>query len=195
VTHQCPANPIEPDSGTSAAEAAEDALVRMIPDATSTVAETNPLGYKTTYEFVDGRLTKASSPASAHCGARSSFRTYDGFGYDDHITDFNSNVVDYNYAASGQLSSKTEASGSLIPRTTSYTWDSTWNRPLTRTVAGLNQTTYTYSTRNRIGSVTVKNLTAVATPNQTRSWSYTYTTWLNGSSATPKTMVADGPSE
>jgi len=49
-----------------------------------------------------------------------------------------------------------------VARTTSYTWDTTWNRALTATVAGLNQTTYTYSPQNRIASVIIKNLAPTA---------------------------------
>ncbi len=193
VTHQCPANPIAPDVGIPAAAAAEDALVRMIPDVTTTVTETNPLGYKTTYTFANGQLTATSSSASAHCGARSNIRTYDAFGYDDHVTDFNGNLTDYTYAATGQLLSKTEASGTAVARTTSYTWDTVRNRPLTRTIGGLNQRTYVYSPQNRVASLTVKNLAPYGTANQTRTWSYQYTTWLNGVSGVLKTVVADGP--
>ncbi|HVV98482.1 MAG TPA: RHS repeat domain-containing protein, partial [Rhodanobacteraceae bacterium] len=165
--HQCPANPIAPDSGTPTPASVEDALVRLIPAAASTVTETNPLGYKTTYTFANGQLTAASSPASAHCGARASARTYDAFGYDDHVTDFNGNVTDYDYAANGQLAQKVQASGSAIARTTSYTWDPARNRPLTETVKGLEQTTYGYSPQNRIASITRKNLAPYGTPNQT----------------------------
>src|SRR5262249_33887822 len=128
-----------------------------------------------------------------HCGARSSARSYDARGYDDRVTDFNGNVTDYNYAANGQLSQKVEASGAAVARTTSYTWDTQRNRPLTRTVGGLNQTSYVYSPQNRIASITVKNLAPYGTPSQTRTWNYQYTTWLNGVSGVPKTMVADGP--
>ncbi|HVZ21805.1 MAG TPA: hypothetical protein VG871_12115, partial [Vicinamibacterales bacterium] len=190
--HQCPANPIAPDSGTPTPASVEDALVRLIPAAASTVTETNPLGYKTTYTFANGQLTAASSPASAHCGARESARTYDAFGYDDHVTDFNGNVTDYDYAANGQLAQKVQASGSAIARTTSYTWDPARNRPLTETVKGLEQTTYGYSPQNRIASITRKNLAPYGTPNQTRAWTYQYTTW-NGASGELKQVVADGP--
>jgi len=188
VTHQCPANPIAP---ASPAAAAEDALVSMLTPVTNTVTETNPLGYKTTYTFVNGLLMSTSSQASAHCGARSSSRTYDAYGYEDRVTDFNGNVTDYNYAPNGQLSLVTEGWGSTVARTTSYTWDALRNRPLTETISGLRQTTYVYSPENRIASVTIKNLAPYGVTNQARAWTYKYTRW--GVTGTLKTTVADGP--
>jgi RHS repeat-associated protein len=199
VTHRCPRPQFAPDPETSAASladaedkaAAEDAMISMIPATTTTVWETNPLGIQTKYTFLDGKLSTVSGLASAHCSARSSSRSYDSNGYDDLVTDFRGYMTDYNYAANGQLTNVVEASGTADARTTAYTWDTVRNRPLTITVNGLSQTTFTYSPENRIASVAVKNLTSNGTANQTHTWTNQYTRW--GVASALKTMVSTSP--
>lgn len=157
----------------------------------SQVVETGPLGRVATYLFdTEGRLTSASESASAHCAARSSSRTYDANGYPDKVTDFNGNVTDYDYNIKGQMTRKVEGAGATPVRITDYTWDPAYNRMASATIEGYQQTSYTYTTDNRIASITVKNLSANGVANQTHTWTYAYTLYANG---ILKQMVVDGP--
>jgi RHS repeat-associated protein len=201
VTHQCPAAPIingdgtdadagETDGAASAALSAnEDALIASL-DATTSVVETNPLGLKTTYTFLDGKLDAVNGAAASYCAARSKSRSYDANGNEDLVTDFNGNYTDYNYNAKGQLTQKVEAYNTAVARTTSYVWDPTWNRPVSVTVAGDHQTTYTYNADQRIATITVKNLASTGVLNQAHVWTFTYTKYASG---ILHTMVVDGP--
>lgn len=198
TTHNCPLPPIidgvDPDPAQSASDAAlavaEDNLVAMITATQSNTIETNPLGLQTTYTFLDGRLSSVSGAASANCSARSRSRSYDANGNEDLVTDFNGNYTDYNYSANGQLQQVTEAYNTVFARTTTYAWDSSFNRPTSVTVTGDHQTSYTYTTDNRIASVTVKNLSANGVLNQTHTWTYAYTKYPSG---IVQQMVTDGP--
>jgi RHS repeat-associated protein len=201
VTHQCPAAPIinDADSDADAGEtdgtanaalsANEDALIASV-GATNSVVETNPLGLKTTYTFLDGKLDAVSGTATTFCAARSKSRSYDANGNEDLVTDFNGNYTDYNYNAKGQLTQKVEAYNTAVARTTTYVWDATWNRVVSETVAGDHLTSYTYSADQRIATITVKNLASTGVLNQTHVWTFTYTKYASG---LLHTMIVDGP--
>ncbi len=160
--------------------AVEDQLVAMVAATQTSVVETNPLGLQTTYTFLDGKLSTVSGAASANCGARAKSRSYDANGNEDLVTDFNGNYTSYAYNAKGQLLTKIEAYNTTIARTTSYIWDTPYNRPTSVTLAGDSQTSYTYAADNRLATVTVKNLSANGTVNQTHAWTYTYTKYASG---------------
>jgi YD repeat-containing protein len=197
VTHQCPApptidgaDPNDPALAEAAAlAAAEDDVIAHV-DTTTSVLETNPLGLKTTYTFVDGRLTSASGQATAYCAARSRSRAYDANGNESLVTDFNGNQTQLIYNTKGQLTQKIEAYGTAVARTTTYVWDATYNRVTSETVAGDRQTTYTYTADQRLASVVVKNLAPSGVLNQTHTWNFIYTKYANG---LLQTMAADGP--
>jgi RHS repeat-associated protein len=142
------------------------------------------------YSFADGRLTATSASASAHCSARSGSRSYDANGYESQVVDFNGNKTATTYNAKGQLQTEVLGSTTSSAKTVTYTWDSGVNRPLTVTVSGDNQTTYTYTTDNRVATVTRKNLAPYGTANQTHAWTYTYTKYASG---IVQKLVVQGP--
>jgi len=193
ITHQCPAPPAiddDPDAADRAARAiAEDDAIAHV-DATTSVLETNPLGLKTTYTFVDGKLTGTSAQATAYCTARSRSRAYDANGNESLVIDFNGNQTKPTYNTKGQLTQKIEAYGTAVARTTTYVWDPTWNRVVSETVAGDHQTSYTYTADQRVASVTIKNLAPNGVLNQTHAWTFAYTKYANG---LLQAMTVDGP--
>jgi RHS repeat-associated protein len=195
TTHSCPAPPViggandaELAANTALAAAEDDVIAHA--DATTSVLETNPLGLKTTYTFADGQLTSASGQAAAYCAARSRSRAYDANGNENLVTDFNGNKTQLTYNAKGQLSQKIEAYGTALARTTTYAWDTTYNRLISETVAGDRQTSYAYTADQRLAGVTIKNLAPNGVLNQTHAWTFTYAKYASG---LVQSMVADGP--
>lgn len=131
-----------------------------------TVAENTPSSpsvvRKITYTFVNGRNTKTVIAAGTNWAAGTKTRTYDPNGYDNLVSDFNGNVTNYNYGASGLLNSVVEANGTSLARTTQYQWDAL-NHLLNVTVAGDHKTTYTYDpATQRLASVTERNVSSKA---------------------------------
>ncbi|HEX5215075.1 MAG TPA: DUF6531 domain-containing protein, partial [Vicinamibacterales bacterium] len=196
TTHQCPLPPVIDGSqndpaviANAAQAAAEDAVIAAI-DTTTSVLETNPLGLKTTYTFLDGRLDSVSGQATAYCPARSKARSYDANGNEDLVTDFNGVYTDYTYNAKGQITQKIEAYNTAVARTTTYVWDATYNRLISETVAGDHQTSYTYTADQRLASVTVRNLSPNGVLNQAHVWTFAYAKYASG---IVHTMVVDGP--
>jgi YD repeat-containing protein len=197
TTHFCPLPPVidesdrnDPQAAANAAQAAaEDAIIGEIQTTTS-VVETNPLGLKTTYGFLDGKLDSVSGQATAYCAARSKARSYDANGNEDLVTDFNGNYTDFTYNAKAQLTQKIEAYNTAVARTTTYVWDPTYNRISSETVAADHQTSYTYTADQRLATVTVKNLSANGVLSQAHVWTFTYTKYASG---ILHTMVVDGP--
>jgi RHS repeat-associated protein len=165
---------------------------------TLSVVQTNPLGKRATYTFVDRKLTAVNGQASANCPASASSITYDANGYKDKVHDHEGGVTDYDFNAKGQLLRRVEAAGTPEARATNYAWDPQENRILRETVhaasgsAQFLQTTYGYDARKRLASVAVKNLSSLvaASRDQTRLTTYTYTEHPNGMVAT---MRVDGP--
>lgn len=156
---------------------------------------TNPLGHVTvnTYAGMNGQLSSVSDGAVSTCGATAHTRSYDSNGNLSQTVDNNGNVHTYSYAANGQLQTETEAVGTSLARTTDYVWDpnASLNRLVSVTVEGVKRTAYTYTTQNRLASVSVTNLSANGTPNETLTTTYQYTLYGNGM---VKTMVVTRPS-
>jgi YD repeat-containing protein len=139
----------------------------------------------------NGQLSQISHDAVATCGSTVQNRAYDANSNLSQTVDNNRNVHTYTYAATGQLQSETEASGTSLARTTDYTWDSNLqlNRPLSVTVEGWSKTTYTYNAQNRLASVQVTDLSRGA--NQTLTTTYGYTLYASGM---VQTMTVTRPS-
>ena len=156
----------------------------------SVVTITNALGKQDIYSFVDGKTSTVNGQSSAYCPASYKEYTYDVNGYQDVVSDFNSNLTNYDYNPAGQLTKKVEAAGTALARTTDYTWDTQRNRILTETVVGLVRATYTYTADNRVESVTTTNLSANGIANQSRTTTYSYTKHPNGMLAS---VTEDGP--
>jgi YD repeat-containing protein len=172
-------------TGTYLADGSERVGIAYYEDnaGVRTATVTNPLGHQSvkTYDS-NGNITLISGDAVQTCGATVSGRTYDN---NNHLTaeiDNNGNTHTYVYAANGQLQTETEAYGTPIARTTDYVWDPnpTLNRPLSITTKGWKKTVYTYNAQNRLGSVSVTNLSSAGTANETLTTTYGYTLYGNG---------------
>lgn len=181
-------------TGSYLADNTQNTTINYAKDAAGNLQATivNPLGHKSvqTYDGTNGsggayngQLSQVSDDAVADCGATVQSRSYDANGNLSKEVDNNGNVHTYTYAATGQLQSETEASGTSIARTTDYTWDPNLqlNRLTSVTVEGWSKTAYTYNTQNRLASVAVTNLSGNgANANQTLTTSYVYTLYPSG---------------
>lgn len=159
-------------------------------DGAKLTTETNPLGRQTQYSFQSGTLVGQVGYATTHCFGTYREHTLDANGYDDIVSDFNGNLTDYDYDASGRLLKQVEASGTPLARTTQYVWDQAKNRVSSVIVSGQTRTDYTFNADNRISAVTLTNLSAYGVANQTRVTTYAYTKHPNGMIAT---ITVDGP--
>jgi RHS repeat-associated protein len=98
--------------------------------------------------------------------------------------DANGNIATYAYDAN-HLTSKTEASGSAVARTTSYQYLSTLSALPTLITEPLRQTSFTYyAGTNNVETKTVTDTTV--TPNVVRTWTYTYDSY-------GRVLTAKGP--
>lgn len=157
----------------------------------STTIVSNALGKSTTYQYTDlggrKRLTGASSSGSSNCPAKSAATSYDANGYVDARTDFNGNVTDYQYDASGRLEWLTTASGTPAARTTVYSWngdDITQIEDRDANGMAFRRKVYSYVTtgygKGRLASETWYDLRAGGQ----RSWTWAYTFHANKAIAT-----------
>lgn len=155
----------------------------------------NPLGKATTYTFdANGNQVSVEGRASTHCPSTIKSRVYDANGYLSASNDFLGHATTYDFDAKGQLLQMVENAGATDAsqqRVTKYVWDSD-NRKTKETVVGDHEISFVYGTGDRLASVTVKNLSnkVSASQGQTRTTTYTYTTWSNGLVAS---LVVDGP--
>ncbi|MFT4249441.1 MAG: DUF6531 domain-containing protein [Pseudomonas sp.] len=171
-----------------AAQAQAAAVTKTIPQKLS-VTETSPLGRKTTYVYVDDRLTEVEGAATAHCPASYKEKTYDANGYEDIVSDFADNMTDFDYDAQGHLLKKVEAKGSSAERVTTLAWDVVNNRPQRETVQGDRETRYEYTADGRIAKQTVADLTAHG-QGRAQVTTYSYSKHANGLLSS---VVVDGP--
>lgn len=160
----------------------------------TTTTVTNPLGLVTTYRYTDGREVKMEGSASVHCPATSVSKTYDAEGRLDKTTDARGVVTDIDYDSRSRRAKVTQAVGSAVERTSTYTWDTGIDRLLSVTIqqggAAAKRVDYAYTPDNRLASVVETNLKNVGVQGQTRVTTYTYTNHPNGLLAT---VVVDGP--
>lgn len=162
-----------------------------------TVGETNPLGKFTNYTFQNGRLQTITGQPSTYCPAASySEIAYDANGYPQLESDFNDNDTALTHNAKGQLVQQIEGYGTPEARKTTYVWDAARNRVTGMTVGGasvgseLLRTTYTFTTDNRLATVTLTNLSPNGVVNQSRTTTYAYTKHANGMVSS---VSVDGP--
>lgn len=155
-----------------------------------TVVHTNPLGKKTTYTFISGKLQSATGHSSTNCPS-TTYRDveYDQYGYQDTVADFAGNITDHDYNINGQLIRKVEAAGTSLARETTYGWDSN-GRMNRATIAGLRKVDYVYRSDGLISTITTTNLSPYGIVNQSRAVVYSYTMHPNGILAT---ITVDGP--
>lgn len=152
--------------------------------------ETNPLGQQIVHDFHGGKEASTSMQQTTYCSGGVAYRTYDSLGLPTSTIDFNQNVTSYIYNSYGQLQEKIEAFGTPLSRRTMNVWDINSNRLMRSTIVGLAQIDYNYGLKNRISSVSVKNLSSNGVANQIRTTSYSYTEHSNGLLAS---VIIDGP--
>ncbi len=162
----------------------------------------NPLGRDTTYRYeIRGasgsrKLVSVSGNQVGNCLAANRSLTYDANGYYDRLTDWEGNIVDYDFDRFGQLTKIVTAADTVDARETRYEFDSSLRKPLlvendkSRTVyeydpAGTGRTRYVRRT----------NLSASGTTSEERVTSFSYpnlhTTPRNTALVTQ--LVIDGP--
>jgi RHS repeat-associated protein len=155
----------------------------------------NALGKAYDYTFTamtggpyDYRLTQIASEASANTSADTATITYGANTYVASQTDQNTNLTTTTRDARGRPLTIVEASGSTTttPRTTTITWDPTYNVPDTIVRPNVTQTNTYYATGQTGGlpgqlkTVTLTDTTSQTVPystnGQTRTWTYTWST-------------------
>jgi YD repeat-containing protein len=162
-------------------------------NAITAATVTNPLGKQTTYQFnAKGDQISVTGLGSTHCAATYKETSYDSAGYPNATSDFNGNITAFTYAATGQLQQKVIAADTPLAQTIHYAWDTAHNRVIRETLEGDHETSYVYGSDGRLTSVSVKNLSTqvAASTGQTRTTTYTYTTFANGLLAS---QTIDGP--
>lgn len=159
--------------------------------------ETNPLGKQATYNFVDGKLISTIGHASGSCPSSYKEKTYDANGFPDIVSDFNGILTNFDYAPDGKILREVAAAGTPQQKVTDYIWNER-RLPSKVTVQGQLESSYTYDDKEKLTSVTAKNISTTGVPGQTRTTSYTYTRHPNGLIATVKVDApapGDGDSE
>jgi RHS repeat-associated protein len=153
---------------------------RTITDALGT---TRTFGYAT---FAATRSVPTGISAFCdHCGSQvASFLNYDANANVVLSRDFKNVETIYAYDTTRNLeTSRTEANGSAVQRTTTTAWHPTYRLPA-QVDEPNRRTTFTFDAAGNILTETVADLTT--TPNATRVWTYTY-------DATGKMLTRDGP--
>lgn len=148
----------------------------------------NPYGRKSTYAYEDGRQVSVAGAASPKCPASYQEQTYDSNGFRDLVSDFESNITDFDYDAKGRLLKRVEAVETPAARTVLWTWNAD-DRVTTETVVGDIETTYTYDSRGNITKSVRRNLASVG-GNVSHTTTVAYTYHSNGLKASVK---VDGP--
>ena len=141
-----------------------------------TVTVTDPRSNTHTYTFTTqyGLVkTSALSGAPVHSVGASSF-SYDTNGFFASKTDYNGNVTNFTHDTRGDLTSLVEAYGTPIARTTSIAWLSNFHLP-SQIVEPTRTTNFTYDTNGNMLTRAVTDTTV--TPNVTRTWTYTYSSF------------------
>jgi len=148
----------------------------------NTATVTNAFGVTDTYTFstVVGvpKVTSISRAATPTTAAATRTFTYDTNGYLASATDWNGNTTDYVNDSHGQVTSKTEAYGTSIARTTTTVYDTTFvHLPHSITTPGLT-TTYSYDGSGNVltktDTDTTTNSIPYSTNGQTRVTTYTW---------------------
>lgn len=132
------------------ANGAERIAVEYRSDGNASV--TNELGKVANYQFQTilgvKRITAIEGEPSANCSNSNSTFTYDSRGLLKTKTDNKGHQTIYDYNTRGLEISRTEAAGTPQARTTTTTWHTTLNLPLTVTEPG-RITTHTYDAQGR----------------------------------------------
>jgi RHS repeat-associated protein len=134
-----------------------------------TTKVTDALGNEQTYTFKNQfdliKVTAISGTPCQTCTGNAF--TYDSKGFIASSTDWNNNVTTYTHDARGNETSRTEAYGTPLARTTTTTWHQTYNLP-TKIIEPNRTTDFTYDAK---GNLLSEKITASGL---TRTNSYTY---------------------
>jgi YD repeat-containing protein len=150
--------------------------------APNTATVTNPFGVTDTYTYstVVGvpKVSGISRAATSTTAAATRNFTYDSDGYLATSTDWDGNTTKYVNDTHGQVTSKTEAYGTSVARTTTTVYDTTFiHEPHTITTPGLT-TTFGYdgsgNVLTRTETDTTTNTVPYSTNGQTRVTTYTW---------------------
>jgi RHS repeat-associated protein len=168
----------DPSTGAaiSSQQAGGSQAVSIVYSANSAVV-TDSLGATNTYTFTTDPTFSPRLTSLSRNGLLQSYVVTPGSSDPQQrvtqVTDANSNITTYSYDAD-HLTSKTEAHGTPIARTTSYNQYLATNTALPILVTEpLKQTSYTYySGTNNVHTKTVTDTTV--TPNTLRVWTYAY---------------------
>lgn len=145
-------------------------------DYTST--GTNPLGKSFTYHYVNNnwspgidirRITEVDGAATTNTPASSEYYNYDYLGRVIGHTDSKGNGTRYAYDSRGNVTRIMEGVYSALQRTTTITYNATWNVPSLITQPG-KTTAFAYDAYGRVTSVTITDTATSAT----RVTSYSY---------------------
>jgi RHS repeat-associated protein len=144
----------------------------------------SPEGFETSYSFSqEERNNKVASIATESTAATLPTETSISYGSADFVADVvnrNGTRTAYTRDAKGRILTMVEDADGTAPRTTAYTWHATLRLPLTRTTEDLLET-FTYDATGLLLTYTQKD-TKPGSPtlDQTRIWTYGYTTLANG---------------
>jgi YD repeat-containing protein len=158
---------------------------------------TNALGIADTYKFVTAqgiqKLSEIDRAATATTAAAKETFNYGNAGYLINQTDWNGNMTTYANGPHGLPVTITEAAGSNVVRTRTFTYNGTFlDLPATIVTPDLT-TTNSYDGSGNLVKRTLTDTTATtvpyATKGQTRTWGYTWSNFLLASATSPNGNV------
>jgi RHS repeat-associated protein len=143
---------------------------------------TNPLGETNTYTFATlqgkQKVTQISRVATSTTAAATRTFTYDASGYMASATDWNGNLATYVNNSHGEPTTRNEAVGSPVARSTLVTYDPVFvHLPDSIVTPGLTAS-FVYDGNGNALTRTLTDTTTTTAPystnGQTRAWNYTY---------------------
>jgi len=180
--------------GGDGADHYDVAYVNGVSATTATV--TGPLGKVGTYTYSrfgsglpDIRITSVVEQASTYSPAISTSVTYDGNAFIATQVDGEGRTTATTRDAKGRPTTIVEAQGTAIARTTTITWDSTLNLPLTTVKPGVTETR-TYNGAGQLATRTLTDTTSITVPYSTNGRTHT---WTYDWSANGLLESVDGP--
>lgn len=136
-------------------------LVKVTYNSDGSATVTNPLGRESKFSYVviDGvkRISAISGTATANCPMSNSSFEYNSNGLLTLQTNARGIKTSYQYNSLGQETSHTIGVGTPEAQTTTTTWNTTLNLPLTVTSSN-RSITYTYDSQGRVIKQTIKSL-------------------------------------
>jgi RHS repeat-associated protein len=139
------------------------------PNGSPVTKVTDARGNEQTYTFRNQfNLIKVTAISGTPCQTCSGNAfTYDSNGFISRSTDWNNNVTTYAHDARGNETSRTEADGTALARTTTTTWHSTYHLP-TKIIEPNRTTNFTYDIKGNLKGI------KITASGLTRTFSYTY---------------------